>query len=93
MEFKQLHFQRTPDILEHHEEAHIGCLTVHIWKRGGRVDSPEALRVTLSAGISQLDETNVIISEFESLEDAQEHAECVAQQMVEKYIQETFLEG
>lgn len=93
MKFKQLHFHENANILHRYEVACAGCLTVHIWQKCDNRRYLHAFEVTLENGADQLDSADVLISEFENIEDAQEHARCVAQEMFEKYVRKSFLEG
>lgn len=92
MRFKQLHFTKVQNILDNYEEANAGFITARIWERKDKESNLNAFTVVLDSGANhQLDEATVIISEFETIEDAQEHARSVAQEMFENYIKNNFL--
>lgn len=96
MDIKTLHFQEVEGVLNGYEEASAGCLTARIWKRKDSKGNLGAFVVTLDSDADQLDGATVYLSSFEDIEEdrrieeAHEHAKCVAQEMFEKYIKTNF---
>ncbi len=91
MKFKQLHFTKIQNILNNYEEANAGCITARIWGRKDKESNLKVFQVVLDSDADQLDGATVVVSEFESIEDAQEHARSVAQEMFEKYLMDNFI--
>lgn len=97
MEIKMLHFQEAEGVLNGYEEASAGCLTARIWKRKDSKGNLGAFVVTLDSDADQLDGATVYLSSFEDveeerrIEEAHEHAKCVAQEMFENYVKTNFL--
>ena len=92
MKFKQLHFAKAQNcVLNSYEEANAGFITARIWERKDKEGNLKAFQVVLDSDADQLDGATVVVSEFESIEDAQEHARSVAQEMFENYIKNNFL--
>ena len=90
MKFKTLHFVKVESVLNSYEEASLGFITARIWDRRDGTGAVRALTVVLDTDADQLDGTTVLVSDFETIEDAQEHARGVAQEMLEKYIKNNF---